>query len=170
MGIQDEFVKDEQSVRPDGALVRQLIDGVQVREMPNIVTRNGLTTEVFRNDWGITPYPIVHMIYVSFRAQAISAWHYHKLQTDHIVVTQGVIKLVLFDPREDSPTYGSVNVFHLSRMRPTLVKIPPNIVHGLQNQDSTESSFINFFDREYQYDDPDEYRVAPDSPSVPYRF
>lgn len=170
MKIEDEIVKDKQSVLPGGVLIRELIDGVQVKEMPNIVTKNGCTTEVFRNDWGLTPYQVVHMIYASLRAETISAWHYHKLQTDHIFVTQGTVKLVLFDSRESSSTQGAVNVFHLSRMRPTLVMIPPNVVHGLQNLESMESGFINFFDHEYQYDAPDEYRLSVDSPNIPYRF
>ena len=166
----ESFEKDKQTVRPGGEMVRGLIDGVSIKEMPNIVTRNGLTSEVFRNEWGLTPRPIVHMIYATLRANAISAWHYHKLQTDHIFVTQGTIKLVLFDNREDSPTAEMVNVFHLSRFRPTTIVIPPYIVHGLQNLDASDSGFINFFDREYQYDDPDDYRLPLDSPLIPFTF
>ena len=32
--------------------------------------------------------------------QVVKAWHYHKVQTDRICAIQGMIKLVLYDPRK----------------------------------------------------------------------
>jgi hypothetical protein len=29
---------------------------------------------------------------------------------------------------------------------------------------------LNYFDREYQYEDPDEYKLPLDSPHIPYSF
>ena len=85
-------------------------------------------------------------------------------------VTNGSIKLVLYDDRPESTTRGDVNVFLLSRLRPTLITIPPGIWHGLQNMESFESSFINYFDRPYTYEDPDEWRLPLNTDKIPYRF
>jgi hypothetical protein len=29
---------------------------------------------------------------------------------------------------------------------------------------------VNYFDHQYQYDNPDEYRLPPDAAEIPYRF
>ena len=162
--------KDRQTITSDGKPTHTLLEGVTQMEIPNIVTRNGITTELYRPEWDVGPDQIRHMIHVILRAGAISAWHMHEHQTDTFFVTQGSIKLVLFDDRETSSTRGQVNVLYLSRLRPKLITIPPGIWHGIQNIDSIESSFINYFDRPYCYVDPDEWRLPVDTDNIPYRF
>ena len=162
--------KDTQTVDAGGKLRLHLPEGVLLHEMPNILTGNGITTEVFRQDWGLAPEEVRHIIHVRLHAFAISAWHRHTLQTDRIFVTDGAARLVMFDAREGSPTRDKVAELRLGRMRPMLVVIPPGIWHGLQNLGGSECGFINFFDRAYQYDDPDEWRLPLDTPEIPYRF
>jgi len=162
--------KDQQTIAADGKLTRTLLAGVLLKEVPNIITRNGVTTEVYRPEWPVGPDQVRHMIHVILRGDAISAWHMHEYQTDTIFVTSGTIKLILFDDRPGSTTRGEGSVFHLSRMRPTLVTIPPGIWHGLKNVEKTESSFINYFDRPYVYTDPDEWRLPADTDKIPFLF
>lgn len=162
--------KDQQTATAAGAMMREFLQGVQFKEMPNIITRSGLTTEVFRRDWALDDGKIEQIIHVTLRARSVSAWHCHEKQTDRIFVTGGTINLVLYDARDNSPTRGRLNAFRLSRYRPALVVIPPGIWHGLQNIEDDTSSFINFFDRAYCYEDPDEWRLPPDTDQIPYRF
>lgn len=163
-------VKDKQTVQPDGRIIRDLIDGVQVKDLRNIVTRNGLTTEVYRDEWSLWDGNPRHIIHVTFRAHAISAWHCHERQTDNIFVTDGTLRLALYDDRPESPTRGKLNVIHLSRAAPMLVVVPPMIWHGMKNLEAGVSSMINFFDRPYVYEDPDEWRLPEDTDQIPYRF
>ncbi len=163
-------VKDHQTVMPDGTVLMELIDGVQCHETKNIITGNGMTTEIFREDWALHGLAIQHMIHVSFRPRGLSAWHLHTRQTDHVFCTAGSLRVVLFDDRPGSPTRGRLNVFHLSRMRPTLLVLPPHIWHGIQNLEAAESSFINFFDQQFCYEDPDDWRLPQDTDAIPYRF
>jgi dTDP-4-dehydrorhamnose 3,5-epimerase len=153
-----------------GQVISDLLHQVETRTLENIISANGVVTELYRPEWIKSMDSIAHMIQVSFRAFAVSAWHKHLNQTDHIVVTRGTLQLVLYDARESSPTFGALNVFHLSPYRPTLIKIPPNIWHGLKNLESTTSSFINYFDRPYQHSDPDEHRLPADTPDIPFKF
>lgn len=166
----ERMIKDAQSVTAEGKVLQDLPHGVELREMPNIITRNGITTEVVRSEWDVGRPPINQIIYVTLRPRAISAWHCHHLQTDRIFVTEGTVRLVLFDDRDDSPTKGKLSVLHLSRMRPTLVLIPPFVWHGLQNLENGNSGFINFFDHAYCHENPDEWRLPFDSAEIPYRF
>jgi dTDP-4-dehydrorhamnose 3,5-epimerase len=163
-------IKAVQTVAADGSLMRDLIDGVQIHEMSNIITRNGVTTELVRPEWEIGRVAIEHMIHVELRAAAVSAWHFHRFQTDRIFVTQGALRIVLFDDREGSPTRGKVDVLHLSRMRPATLLIPPFVWHGIQNVENQPSCFVNFFDRAYCYEDPDEWQLPVETDAIPYRF
>ena len=162
--------KDDAHIDKDWVVDRRLIDGVKTREVRNIVTANGITTEVYRPDWGIVEGNVQQAIHVSLRGGTISAWHQHRDRWDFIMVVGGHMRVVLHDPREESPTCGQVDVFHLSPARPTLLAVPPWVWHGVQNLSNDPSSFVNLFDRPYDYADPDEWRLPPDTDEIPYSF
>ena len=162
--------KDKGHVTPNWDFTYDLIDGVKMKDVRNIVTKNGVTRELFRPDWGVVGGTVQHMIHVALRSHAISAWHMHEIQTDHIYPINGLGKLVLFDGREHSKTKGKVNQFNVSPMRPTLFVIPPGVWHGLQNMDTPEFQFINFFDRPYEYQNPDEWRLPWNTDQIPYKW
>jgi len=156
---------------PDWTPLRETIEGVHFREVKNILTRTGgVTTEVYREDWGLEPAEVKHIIHVILPPQAVSAWHCHRVQTDRIFVVLGRVKIALFDDRDSSPTRGVVSAFHLGLLRPGLLVIPPGVWHGLKNDASEPAGFINFFDHAYRYEDPDEWRLPADTPKIPFKF
>ena len=162
--------KDAAHIDKDWVVDRRLIDGVKTREVRNIVTANGITTELYRPDWGIVDGDVRQAIHVALRGGAISAWHQHRARWDYIMVVSGHMRIVLHDPRPESPTHGQVDVFHLSPARPTLLAVPPWTWHGVQNLAAEPSSFVNLFDRPYDYEDPDEWRLPADTDEIPYAF
>lgn len=154
----------------DGAVLRELIDGVSIHEVRNIVTQNGLTTEVFRRDWPLGEAPVQQTIFVTLRAGSISGWHMHERQFDRIFVVDGTVRLVLYDGRAASRSHRAVNVLHLDRARPGLVGIPCGVWHALQPLGGAPASFINFFDVLYDHGSPDEWRMPLVNEVIPYRF
>ena len=166
----DVAEQDRQTVAADWSSTAPLIDGVRTIEVRNVVTQNGITTEVFRRDWPLGEAEITHAIHVHLRAGALSGWHSHRLKTDHLFVVSGLIRAVLYDDRPDSPTRGMVNELFLSHARPQLVVIPPLVFHALQVLGSEPAAFVNYFDHLYQHDDPDDFRVPIGAPAIPYSF
>ena len=164
--------KDQQSVTPDTyQLIRtDQIDGVIIKEMKHILTDNSLTTEVIRTDWGLGSGALEQVLHVRLRVGAISGWHLHQSQTDHVFCIAGSLKWVLFDDREGSATRGTVMQILLSEHRPQLILIPTGIWHAVQNTWHQESTFVNIFNRVYVHGDPDEWRLPLDSERIPYRF
>ena len=154
----------------DWVVDRDLIQGVAVREVRNVVTANGITTELYRPDWGIVDGEVRQAIHVALRERALSAWHLHRHRWDYLFVVDGHLRVVLHDPREDSPTRGQVDVFHLSIARPQLLAVPPGVWHGVQNLAGGTSCFVNLFNEPYDYEDPDEWRLPPDTADIPYTF
>ena len=145
------------------------ISGVKVRKLRLIPDDRGWLMELLRSDW--EEFERFGQAYVTTCYPGIiKAWHYHKLQTDHFACLQGVAKLVLYDPRDDSPTKGMVNEFYLGTLNPILVKIPPLLYHGFMAVGGEMAMITNFPTELYNYEKPDEYRTPYDDPTIPYKW
>ncbi|OOZ38989.1 hypothetical protein BOW53_13385 [Solemya pervernicosa gill symbiont] len=101
---------------------------------------------------------------------AIGAWSCHKLAVDRLFVSQGHLKIVLFDGREDSPTHGTLQEHIAGDARPAFLLIPPGVWHGMHNLGTTDAIMLNFPTRPYNYEDPDHYRLQHDALEIPYTW
>lgn len=163
--------KDAQSITADWKMTSfQLIDGVRVREIANVPKGDGFLTEVFRADWNLDGNGVEQVFQVLLNPGAVSAWHAHATTTDRLFVSSGLVRFVLYDAREDSPTHGVVNEFRFGTIRPALILVPPRVWHGVQNIAHSVSVLLNLVDHAYRYDDPDHWRLPEDSPAIPFRF
>ncbi len=147
----------------------EYISGVRVRKLRLIPDDRGWLMELLRPDW--EEFEQFGQAYVTTcHPGVVKAWHYHKLQTDHFACVSGLAKVALYDPREDSPTKGVVNEFYLGVLNPILVKIPPLVYHGFTAVGSEMATIANFPTAMFNYENPDEYRVPHDDPSIPYTW
>jgi len=97
----------------------------------------------------------------------VKAWHYHKEQVDNFTCVAGMVKLVLVDTREDSPTKGAVDEFFLGTQNPLLVQVPNLVYHGWKCVSTEMSLVVNVPSDPYDRDSPDEYRLEPHG-TLPY--
>jgi len=147
----------------------EYIDGVKVRKLRLIPDERGWLMELLRADW--EEFEAFGQAYVTTcYPGVIKAWHYHKLQADHFTCVGGMAKVALYDPREGSPTKGVVNEFYLGTLNPILVKIPREVYHGFTAVGSEMTTIVNLPTATYNYEQPDEYRVPYDDPSIPYTW
>ncbi|MEM2121391.1 MAG: dTDP-4-dehydrorhamnose 3,5-epimerase family protein, partial [Candidatus Woesearchaeota archaeon] len=98
----------------------------------------------------------------------VKAWHLHKKQDDFLTCIKGMIKLVLFDDRKNSKTKNLINEFFIGEYNPLLVKIPKNVWHGFKCISSEEAIVINIPTREYNKNNPDEFRMPYNTKKIPY--
>lgn len=166
----DGAVKDGQSITADWVPLLDPIAGVRIREVKNVPRNNGILTEVFRRDWNLDDGLVDQVFQSVLGPGAVSAWHAHQHTTDRLFVTHGHLRIVLFDDREDSVSRRRINEFRFGSQRPALVRVPPGVWHGVQNIGAESVSLLNLVDRAYQYEDPDHWRLPPDSPKIPYSF
>jgi dTDP-4-dehydrorhamnose 3,5-epimerase len=146
-----------------------MIEGVKTKRLTVHHDERGWLAEILRSDEEI--FEAFGQVYVSVAYPGVvKGWHYHKLQTDHFCVVKGMLKVVLYDPREDSPTRGEVNEFFIGESNPMLVKIPALVVHGVKAIGEEAGYLINCPTRPYDHKHPDEYRIDPHSGEVPYRW
>lgn len=162
---------DLQSTDETWAFVnRRLIDGVEVREVRNVPKGNGMVTELFRRDWFGGEIVIDQVFQAIVEAHCVSAWHAHAYTVDRLFVNLGMMRVVLYDARDASPTFGLVNDVVAGLHRPALVIVPPGVWHGVQNLLNQPGAIINMPDAAYRYDAPDHWRLPADTDRIPYRF
>lgn len=166
----DQALKDTPTVGADGESLEEPIDGVEVRRARTHADARGTLTEIYDPRWEFSGDPLVYVYNVTIRAGQIRGWVVHLQQNDRMFAYAGVLKIVLYDAREDSPTYGRVNVFHLGDHDRALIAIPAGVYHAVQNVGDTEGAFVNLPSRPYQHDDPDKYRLPLDTDVIPYRL
>jgi len=144
-----------------------LIDGAALTPLKMIPDERGNLMEILRRDaphfqqfgqaYLTTAYPGV-----------VKAWHYHKRQADNLCVLKGMMKVVLYDARPESPTKGEVNEFFVGERRYGLVTVPPMVYHGFKCISGDEAMVLNLPTETYAYDEPDEYRIDPHGGEIPY--
>jgi dTDP-4-dehydrorhamnose 3,5-epimerase len=163
--------KDEASITVDWNARQAPIEGVRVREMKNVLKSNGdVLCEIFRRDWLLDEGVVDQVFQSVMQPGGISAWHVHRHTTDRLFVSQGMIRIVLYDARPESPSHGGINEYRFGALRPALLTIPPGVWHGVQNIANTPALLLNLVDRAYCYEDPDHWRLPLDTDQIPYRF
>lgn len=85
-------------------------------------------------------------------------------------VLQGTAKIAVYDDREKSSTKGSINEFIIGEDNLALLKIPGECWHGFKALGVKPVLLINFPTKLYNYEKPDEERLAPDTDKIPYEW
>ncbi len=98
----------------------------------------------------------------------VKAWHYHKLQTDFFTCIKGMVKVALYDDREESPTKSVLNELFVGEYSPCLVSIPAGVYHGWKCISECEAYVINVPTEPYNREEPDEFRCDPHEGGIPY--
>jgi dTDP-4-dehydrorhamnose 3,5-epimerase len=144
-----------------------VIHGVRTRKLRLIPDERGFLMELLRSDW--EEFQKFGQVYVTaVYPGVVKGWHYHKVQTDYFICIAGMAKVVLYDAREDSPTYGEVNEFFMGTLNPMLLVIPPGVMHGFKGISQEMALIVNVPTELYRYDQPDEYRLPAHTDQIPY--
>lgn len=146
-----------------------MIHGVKTKRLRVIPDERGWLMECLRSDDDMfIKFGQAYVTAANFGV--VKAWHYHKKQTDNIVVIHGMAKVALYDGRENSPTRGEVNEFFMGDRNPLLLQIPAGVYHGFKGISPGQTIVLNIPTELYDYDNPDEYRVHPHNNDIPYSW
>ncbi len=147
-----------------------IIDGVVIKELDLFSDERGFLMEVMRfDDASMNAGEIKQAIASYSYPGMVKGWHLHSVQEDHLVCVTGMVKLVLYDYREESPTYGVLNEIFMGERQQRAVFIPPGIFHGTKNIGQEVSVVIGMPSVYYDPDNVDERRLNPtDNDIIPY--
>jgi dTDP-4-dehydrorhamnose 3,5-epimerase len=98
----------------------------------------------------------------------IKGWHLHRRMTLNYAVVSGMIKLVLYDDREGSPTRGELVEIFTGEDNYALITIPPGLWNGLKGMGAKPAIVANCATEPH---DPEEIiRLDPFSKEIPYNW
>ena len=144
-----------------------MIEDVKVKKLRLIPDERGRLMEILRHD--DPDFKKFGQVYMTTNYPGVvKAWHFHKIQWDYVTCVKGMIKVALYDRRQDSPTFGEVNEFFIGEHNPRLIIIPAGVCHGWKCISETESVVVNMPTEMFNYDQPDEERLPFDTKEIPY--
>ncbi len=142
-----------------------MIEGVTITPLRQILDERGKVMHMLRCDSPV--FKSFGEIYFScVHPGAVKAWHIHGRMTLNYAVPHGNIKLVLYDPRADSPTKGGIQEIFLGPDNYHLVTIPPLVWNGFKGLGNALSIVANC--STVPHDPAEIERRDPSDPSIPY--
>jgi dTDP-4-dehydrorhamnose 3,5-epimerase len=165
-----EALQDRPTVAADGTELGNLADGVQVRDLITHADDRGTLFELYDPRWRFHEAPLVYAYVATMRPGVTKGWALHETHDDRYTLLFGELEVVLYDAREDSPTYGEVSKVVLSEHRRRLLCIPTGIWHADRNIGDRDAVIVNFPTRPYEHEDPDKYRLPLNTPTIPYTW
>ena len=125
-----------------------MIDGVVIQPLKVFTDQRGKVMHMLRCDSAL--FEQFGEIYFSLvNAGVIKGWKKHQKITQHFAVPTGNIKLVLYDEREDSPTFRKIQEIFLGADNYQLVRIPPQVWYAFGALHNESALVANCTDMPY---------------------
>jgi len=123
--------------------ISRLIEDLLVTPLKQIIDDRGAVFHVLKND--SPQFDKFGEVYISkINPGIIKAWKCHKEMTQNLCVPFGQLKLVIYDERHNSNTYGLINEFYLDPDKNyNLVTIPKGLWYGFQCIGSEPALLLN---------------------------
>ena len=122
-----------------------MIYGVKVKKMKRIPDDRGTIMHIMKSsDEEFKNFGEVYCS--SIYPGVVKGWHIHSKMTLNYIVLKGMIKFVLFDPREDSPTKGKIQEIYMGDKNFIRVTVPVGVWNGFMGLGVIEALVINFTD------------------------
>ena len=142
-----------------------MIDGVKIVPLKKIPDERGTIMHGVRNDNILNPFGEVYFKKLYFGVS--NAWHVHESLILNYICISGMIKLVLFDMRENSPTKGELQEIFFGDDNYCMVHIPPGIANGSKGMTDPHAIMCNVASEPHnsgiKY-----LRIDPHSGEIPY--
>jgi dTDP-4-dehydrorhamnose 3,5-epimerase len=108
-----------------------MIDGVKIFPLKSFMDERGMVRHMLKStDLHFSRFGEIYFSVIF--PGAIKAWHVHSKMELNYAAISGNIKLVLFDDRKKSPTYGELQEIFMGEDNYVLVRIPPHVVNGFK--------------------------------------
>ncbi len=144
-----------------------MIKGVAVHPLRRIPDERGMVMHMLRAD--APHFERFGEIYFStVYPNVVKGWHLHRRMTLNYAVVSGMIKLVLYDDREDSPTRSEVMELFVGDQNYVLVTVPPLVWNGFKGVGTAPAIVANC--ATVPHDPTEIERLDPWSPRIPYRW
>ena len=142
-----------------------MIEGVGIRPLKQIPDERGKVMHMLKRDdpwfekFGEIYFSVVY-------PGVVKGWHLHKVMTLNYAVVSGIIKLVLYDDREGSPSRGQLQEIFTGQDNYALITIPPNVWNGFKGIGTAPAIVANC--ATIPHDPAEIVRLDPFTKTIPY--
>lgn len=142
-----------------------MIDGVQIHSLKQIPDERGKIMHMLKatdphfERFGEIYFSVVY-------SGVVKAWHRHQRMTLNYAVVTGMIKLVLYDDRPDSPTRSQVQEIFMGDANYCLVRMPAMVWNGFKGIGTAPAIVANC--ATIPHDPAEMERLDPLSDRIPY--
>ena len=142
-----------------------MIEGIAIRPLKQISDERGKVMHMLKRDdpwfekFGEIYFSVVY-------PGAIKGWHLHKVMTLNYAVVSGIIKLVLYDDREGSPSRGQLQEIFTGQDNYALISIPANVWNGFKGIGTAPAIVANC--ATIPHDPAEIVRLDPFTKTIPY--
>lgn len=116
------------------------IYGAYITELKVIPDERGSIKHIFKR---IGLYPDGEVYVSSVNPGRVKAWHIHSEMDLNYACVHGMIKLVLYDMREDSPTFQNLEELFVGDDNYCMVHIPSRVANGFKGISLFPSIVVN---------------------------
>jgi len=112
-------------------LTRAAVEGVGVFPLRQIVDERGTISHMLRTT---DPHFVAfgEIYFSSIHPGVVKGWHKHRDMTLNYACVSGRAKVVVYDPRPESPSYGHLQEVFIGVDSHQLVVIPPGLWNGFK--------------------------------------
>lgn len=138
-----------------------MIQGVENKLVQSFIDDRGFLSQVLPE--GDESFDI-RRIYVTgnFSKGTIRGFHKHEHEKKAFFVPFGSAKFVAIDDRKDSPTYGEINSFVLSMLKPSVLVVPTGVYTGWMSLEE-KTVVMGISSKSFDKNNPDDERADPNS-------
>ncbi|MEO8430454.1 MAG: dTDP-4-dehydrorhamnose 3,5-epimerase family protein [Acidobacteriota bacterium] len=168
-----EFRSERKAYEP-----KRPIEGVRILKLPRFTDDRGFLLEIFRSRpnhpesqplaefFAGGPAPAQMNYSVVDTDRHVKGLHYHLKQDDiWFFPPPSKAKVVLYDIRTASPTFGQTQTAVAGGGQDLLIRIPTGVAHGYRPL-TNPCALLYFVTDTFDPNAPDEYRIAWDHPAV----
>lgn len=142
-----------------------MIDGVKIIPLKRIPDERGTIMHMLkRTDPHFIEFGEIY--FAKIYPGVVKAWHKHNVMTLNYACVYGLIKLVIYDEREKSPTKGELMEIFLGDDNYSLVVIPPNLWNGHKGVGDDFAIVANC--ATHPHDPTQSVRIDPYKNHIPY--
>jgi dTDP-4-dehydrorhamnose 3,5-epimerase len=142
-----------------------MIDGVTIRPLPQFFDERGKIMKMMQSsDAGFDRFGEIYFSVVN--PGAVKGWHVHDIMTLNYAVVSGMIKFVLYDDREGSPTRGEFQEIFMGPENYVLVTVPPKVWNGFKGVSEQPAIVANC--TTHPHDPAEIHRLDPHTGGIAY--
>lgn len=133
------------------------INDVNIFALKKIEDERGAVLHMLRSD---QPHfkKFGEVYFSKVNPQVIKGWKLHKEIFQNMAVPEGDIRLIIYDPRKDSSTFGKFQVIDFGSKNYCLVQLPPSVWYAFQATSKTHALLANCTTAPHS---PDESEILP---------